>query len=202
MAVLALCAGPVSASVVITATEIGGNVVITSSGFYDVYNVVASPLNPFNLSIGMVPNSGILNFGTLPSDSFDVYTGMLQSPASFGTGGGVVPDSSTGDTFLLQPDSVGTPVGQRYPSANATMTFLNTNIAALGMTPGQYTWIWEVSPPEQPQTLGANPFSSNVVSPMVTFTIEESTAVPIPAALPLMLGGLGIIAAVGRRRRG
>jgi hypothetical protein len=64
-----------------------------------------------------------------------------------------------------------------------SMTFDNTTLALLGLTPGtSYTWTWNPTADDS--------FVINVISPT-----------PLPAALPLFATGLGAMGLLGWRRK-
>ena len=78
----------------------------------------------------------------------------LTGPASFGPGGGFSASSGTGTGFALEASNngFGFPIlllhGTLQPGFvwMASDTYDNTTIAALGLTPGTYTWTWGTGP--------------------------------------------------------
>ena len=110
----------------------------------------------FGIGSGVDPSGAFIVTATAivpPVALVSAYTGFT-GPTSFGGGGYTSPSSGSGDyvgiigngdlegdlndaTWLIVPDGYasGSPLSD-------TMTFDNTTLWNLGMTPGVYTWTW------------------------------------------------------------
>ena len=64
-------------------------------------------------------------------------------------------------------------------------TWDNATFASLGLTPGIYEWTWGTTDADQ----------------SFTIDIAAPTTTPLPAALPLFGGGLGMIGFLTRRKK-
>jgi hypothetical protein len=140
----------VRAAVIVTAAELGGDVVFSTlaGGSLDLTGLTFSA----NLLVGggINPAGPVLILGTPSGGSSafaDIYTGVSQ-PAAFGTTFGVEKQSSaTGSRFGVSFDGSGgvlvVPTG--YVSTDpmsATSTFSEATFASLTLTPGTYIWSW------------------------------------------------------------
>jgi hypothetical protein len=156
--------------------EAGGNVVGTLSGSLDLTG--ATPVGDFSSDKGAVlPRFGILS---LPGDGL---TYAASGPGDFGQGFPIeIASSASGSSFLAQGNLVGVPIGYSSgQSLSGTMTFLGASFVSLGIDPGTYAYTLQ----------GSND----------TVTLRfGTTVVPLPAALPLMLGALGLAFAAVHRR--
>ena len=116
-------------------------------------NVVASGSGTLNLTAltnfgtgsgqpGVFPTNGNLGVGVAAGDTgYDSISG----PSSFGSGPFVAASSATGSYVQLGLGAGGFYVAQSYVSGtqtSGTATWNNTTIAALGLTPGTYTYTW------------------------------------------------------------
>lgn len=186
VAVLGLmAAGPARASVLVTATEVGGNVVFSGGGTIDLAGLA---FDSNNTAQGFI-NPSIPEVVVGPLVNADVYRGFTSLPSDFGPGGDTAPASSTGDTFgvssRFSPPLLGVLTG--YVSGdplNGTSTYAGATFASLGLTPGTYVWTWGS---------GANADS---------FTLQIGPAV-VPEPSTLALAGIGgiVLAGYGRRLR-
>jgi predicted transporter len=112
----------------------------------------------------------------------DIYSfnGTLTAP-SFGTGGAAGASTVLGDTFGIQGERI-------YLAANSPltgtlsseMTFSGASFASLGLTQGVYDWIWDTD--------------------RLRLTVGAPATIPVPASLALLMGGLGGLLSLRRRR--
>lgn len=130
--------------VTMTVRQVGADVVVQASG--------SANTNPadYHTETGVVggevdPSTG----GTIyvsGSTSGVRYTPLnFSGPRSIGAGGNNVASSGSGDWvgIWMGQYSVLVPVGYvSGQSLSGTGTYSSTTIAALGMTPGTYTWTW------------------------------------------------------------
>lgn len=159
-----------------------------------------SDIGDFNLVGGINTFSGSIGSGVVgdSSDVFNIVIGANQTlvgaSLSYGTNAsafnpffgfpgpawGLFESSVTPEIF-----NVSTP-GQGFSAFTSTQTFTRG--------PGIYNML-----------IGNGVFGMSDNSPVdytMTFTVEEtSTVVPLPAALPLLIGGLGVLGLAGYRRR-
>ena len=169
------------AGVVATATETGGDVVITADGSYDItgLTLVNSGVTFLVNPSGINPDAGEL---LLLNTTADIYSGLLSVP-DFGGVPGSLADLFSGGTFgvansqLLVQTNAPT-VGQ----VSASITFQNASFASLNMMEGSYEWGWST-----------DRFVLNVG--------DVPPPVPLPAGLPLLVGGAGALFALRRSRR-
>jgi hypothetical protein len=166
------------ANVVVTATQVGSDVVFTGGGTLDLTGMTfkqsgtdpGGAINPTEATILMGPLSA----------TDDVYAG-LTGPANFGSGLGIFASSESGAFFGISNLNgvVGVPAGYTSGSiVSATDTYTGQTFASLGMTPGTYVW-----------TLPSTDTFTLQIGPTVT------TAVPTPMAASAgltLLAGLGL----------
>ena len=153
-------------------------------------NVVATGNGSINLSgLSFVANRGIglgniypdfdFSIGVFPGGFADVYSG-LSGPTSYGPGSrGFSASSSAGTAASLlvaAPQWILVPTGYVSNAAlgTATSTWNSTTIAALGLTPGTFTWTWGAGP---------DSYVINVLAPPVAVV----TPVPTLSAYVLMV---------------
>lgn len=183
---LVLSAGAGQSAVVFNFEETGSGVFGAFSGSLDLTGAA-------NLgSIGTIgaairPNIALLSsngdFGGLTETILGDRYQLLSPGVSFGSGGSSAATAATGDVFafaaadglhqLLLPSGYvsGAPL-------SGTITFSGATYASLGVTPGSYL----------------------LSLPSDTLTVNFNVAqVPLPATLPLLLGGLGVLAFMRRR---
>ncbi len=210
-----------NASVVYSFAEVDGNVVGTLSGFLntDFPPLILGNL-PEGLLPGIAAQTGsLLSGGDLrpvpliredSGDEFGLEFEMfrLTSWQAFGPGVGsplVEADSSTGSLFLVGPitsDSVTGPIigagvglSPEYVSGaplSGGMTFLGATFASLGITTGDYNFTLDVV--DVVESPGGSSLQDIPSGYGVTLSFGEAVAaVPVPATLPLLLAGLGIM---------
>lgn len=168
------------AGVVITVEQVGANVVTTGSGTLNLASLSGD--GPTSDNAKIEPFSADVIVG-ITSAGIDFYRG-ITGPSSFGTGGLVEATGGSGDTFGL--DSIFLIVPDGYQSGGklfGTSYYENTTLAALGVTPGSYTWTWGT---------GAD----------ADFLTVNITSVPEPSTLALagVAGAIGLGAVRLRRR--
>jgi hypothetical protein len=144
-AVLAVigAAGPAWASLTLTMTQQGNDVVVSGGGTANLGGLASSGYG--GQGAVMSPSLADVIVGT-PSgaNQIDIY-GNLTGPTSFGPGGGLAASSGSGDTFGIlnfePPLELVVPSGYvSGASLSATSTFANQTFASLGVTPGTYVW--------------------------------------------------------------
>jgi len=165
------------AAVVINIYQSGSNVLASGSGTINTASFGSHSTASWS---GMVVAYEAMVFVGVSSDVF-VYP--IAGPQSFGSGDRFVADSNTGDVFGIYGNNLYTPAS--YSSGaqlSGTSTYNSKTIAALGMTPGTYTWTWGS---------GATADSAQL--------IVGTAPVPEPSACVLL--GLGAAGLVARRRR-
>jgi hypothetical protein len=142
---IATFGGQAGAALIIDVSQVGANVVATGSGTIDLTGLTY--LGGFSTNAGTIPDIALIYVG--PSGTLDVYTGA-SGPTSFGSGGDTTaPSSGTGDIFGVQGNGlslgslIDVPAGYVSGSPlSGSMTFDNTTIASVGLTPGTYTYTW------------------------------------------------------------
>jgi hypothetical protein len=147
LAVMLLAATSAQATIMINASEVGSDVVLTLSGSVDLNSVPASygSQGPNNSNL-LIANTGQLFFGTPGANNGLFYS--LQNffgPSNFGTGGPFIQTATnTGSIFNFYASNAVFLLDATYISGASlanTMTFPGT-FASLGMTPGTYEWTW------------------------------------------------------------
>jgi hypothetical protein len=125
-------------------SQVGANVVATGSGTIDLTGLTY--YDTFYTNAGTFPGIALIYVG--PSGTLDSYGGA-SGPTSFGSGGDTGLSSGTGDIFGVQGNgqSIGSyidvPTGYVSGSPlSGSMTFDESTIASLGLTPGTYTYTW------------------------------------------------------------
>jgi len=172
------------AAVVVTASEVGGNVVFSGGGTLNLADL--NPGDPACFIKGFVmANFGIYQGGGSQGCENGATYGPVTGPTSFGNASSfTVADNLSGDfTAGINPALGGLVVPDNYTSGSSifsTSTYLAHTFQSLGLTPGVYEWTWGTT----------NPDSYKLI-------IGQPAAVPGP--LPLL--GAAAAFSVSRRLR-
>ena len=169
----------VNAAVVVTASEVGGNVVFSGGGTLNLKDLTPI-LNISDFSNGYLNSSfGIYQgAGSGQTTIGTVYGGTsFTGPTSFGPGDEVIAVSYSGDFGGIRgSDYPGVLVSDTYVSGSSlfgTSTFLSQTFASLGLTVGTYDWVWGSSNPDSYRLcIGSGqcaPASSSVPGPLPLF---------------------------------
>jgi hypothetical protein len=179
------------ASVIVTAVESGGDVIISGGGTLNL-GAWTAPAEPDGDFGRINPSSGDVVVGPITGPTSVLrYTDPvnLMGPDSFGTGGDTTADFGTGAGvfgFIVTFMEPSAPNGQLlvpvdYLSGDplsGSSTYSGQTLASLGMNLGSYTWSWGSGGT-------ADSFTMNVV--------------PEPSTAALMT--LGLVGLAARRRR-
>ena len=179
-AAIAMIAGmttAANAAVVVDFQETVDGLEVTGSGSLDLTGLTGPNTQALGGADLFNPSSG--EFAVTNGD-LDVYS-FSGSNSNFGTSGQILATSASGDDFLLA--SLANQVGfaQGYTSGTQISfiaLFAGQTLASLGITPGQV----EIMLPED--------------SIVLNFNVAQ---VPVPATLPLLLGGIALFGALRRR---
>ena len=168
---------PAFSAVLITAENVGSDVVITAAGDLNLEAFIG-PV--FGSGFGAINSTGGLIEVGPTFTVHQTYFG-ISGPVSFGDGGMHVTNTGQGggigvralEGTLIVPDPY-----QSGEPLSAEMIFEDTTIDEMGLTPGTYVWTW-----------GSGPTSDHLTLQIV----------PEPSSLALL--GLAATALVSRRRR-
>jgi|SRR5215831_17255373 len=157
---------PAQGGYIVTLEQVGANVVANGSGPIDLNGLMFEFTS--NVGAGVEGSLGIINTGPQTLPSIDVYGGFT-GPTSFGSGGGFLADTGSGDFVVMQGFQFLLAVPQGYVSGSAlsdSMTFNNQTLASMGVTPGTYEWTWGDGGANQNFTLviGAVPDGGTTIS--------------------------------------
>ncbi|AXI54978.1 hypothetical protein C1J05_11195 [Sulfitobacter sp. JL08] len=210
----AIAVAPLQASVVFSFQEVSGDVVVTSSGVLDLAGLtyysdggrLGAVINPSTGEIGTGPvGGGIANA--------DVYYGLTSSPEFFGPGGARIADFGSGSGIFLRStglavgdgDALYVPLG--YSTGEeifGTAVYEGTSFDGLGLVRGRYEYSW-ASDSVILDILGPPPpgcIPSNYTPPKCEpWRPDGLSAVPLPAAVPMLLAGIGGLGFMARRKR-
>jgi len=182
---LAVLIGPslANAALVITAEEVGADLLVNASGTIDLSALTF--VDSGNGAGTISPSSGNVLLGAFGVVGFDEYDG-ITGPSSFGPGlGPGFPTTGSGGLVGVLGSNGFLRVPSGYSSGDsisAAMTYDNSSLASLGITPGNYVWNW----------------GAGTTADSLTFQ-AGSGAVPAPPTLAL-LGLGGLLLARWRRR--
>jgi hypothetical protein len=168
---------PAQAAVIVNVQEVGADVVVNFSGQID----------PTGLGAGAY--SGGTNrfvrpeFGTVVSVYYEGWFYSYVTPdAPHGTGVATYTETQSGDSFAVSKFGVTVPYLYVTNTAlSGSMTFVGATLFSLGYAPGVYVL-----------TLPNDTITTNVIA----------SAVPLPAAAPLLLGALALTGFAARRLKG
>lgn len=184
------------AAVIITAMEVGGNVVFTGSGELNLAGVSSN--GGYTTPGGINPRTPFLGLGANPSDvntEVDLY-GLLEIPSvPFGSYVPTIADSGTGDHFGVD-DVVGAGpaffVPNNYVSGaplSGSLTFNGTDFATLGIVPGAYVWNWGAG-------ANADSITLNIVPEPATITLLGLLILSLPKRGELTQPSTGVVTCV------
>ena len=168
------------ADLILTARELGGNVVIEGAGDINVAGLASSGVS--TQAAGLDPSIPLVMVGS--NGDTDFYTGVT-GPANIGSGGGIAPSSTSGAIF-----GIGGPGGNTlflprfYAGANisGSATYAGTTFVGLGLDLGIHEW--------------------TLPTPGGTERISLHVVVPEPSSIALLSATLGVCAFARRRRVG
>lgn len=171
-----------SATAILNIEEVGADVVATFSGTIDLTGttVATSAGTPTSASyssldmfyVGAVTFGSFYQTGSLSGDMFRTDVDGYQ-----------VADSDTGDLIGVRGDWIVLPYDYSGTELSGSGTWTGMTVLAMGLNPGAYIF-----------TLPNDMMTINVVG-------AGPSAVPLPAAAPLLLGALGFAGAALRKRR-
>jgi len=176
------------AAYIVTVQQVGANVVASGSGSLDLTDLSlygpgsGSPYFPlFDPSFAMIVGSYDVNM--------DEYHGPIVGPTSFGSGNvGYSTLSGSGPIvgIAFSAEYIDVPTGYTSGTLLGTSsdTWDNWTLAALGATPGTYTWTWGSG-------AHADSFTLNIESP-----------VPEPASFALLGTAVAALGLSWRRKMG
>lgn len=181
LAAFVLVAAPARAAVILTASEVGSDVLFEGDGTLDLTDLIFD--FPSFSSSGVRSMFVVVQLGSTLNGPIDYYDGM-SGPAHIGTSIDIFfPDSGAGDRFGVSSNTLIVPSG--YISGaplSASNTFLGHSFASLGLVPGTYVWTW----------------GSGVHADSLTIRIG---AVPVPEPSSILLIGTALAAGVAARKR-
>jgi hypothetical protein len=179
LAVILFAAVSARATIIINASEAGGNVAFTLSGSFNTSSATflqfaaVTPGNQVTPSAGFIAFSGGsgLNQWILPN---------FSGPGSFGSGGSISNFTGSANNafagfFLVGPGQTGMALLSSYVSGSAltgSLTLTGQSFASLGIAPGTYVSSW----------------NNGGISDGLTMTINPSQSVPETGSVLCMLG--------------
>jgi hypothetical protein len=187
LGLVALCFSPCAqAGYIVNIVQSGSDVVATGSGALNTTSLtLATHFAKNNAYVWAGYSGSLLLVGPTTQDWIDVLSG-ISGPSSFGSGAQFLADAGAGDKVGINANQL-LFVPQYYASGaqvSSTSTWDNTTIAALGLTPGAYTWTWGGG-------LSADTFVVNI----------QGSTTPEPASACLLGVGAFGLALMGRFRK-
>ena len=183
---LPLVAPASNAAVLFSFEEAGGDVVGSFSGALDLTGAEHLFLSFTSGGGAIDPSRAIATaFGSDDVTGLDAYQ-LSFRPSSFGSGG-YTPGDANGSVFGLDNRSglLFVPFGYAGGALSGSVSFAGATFASLGINPGEYLF----SIPNDTITLSFGGEGGGSVNP-----------IPLPAALPLLIGALGLAGVFLRRR--
>jgi hypothetical protein len=175
--------GRAIAGVIVDISQVGGNVAVDASGSVNLSALTR--LGDGAAFAYVQADLGTVAVGSTTPGDFNVW-GIAAGPKTFGTGGPFSATSGSGDTFGIEGSGGFTlPVlllPTNYVSGSglsASDTYANTSIAALGLTPGTYTYTWGTG-------ASADSLTVNIGS------VPEPSSLAMVATAVGLLGGFGL----------
>ncbi len=176
---------PAKASVLISFQETGGDVVATLSGSMDLTGeTIDYTTSTFTFGPLISPTAGFFRNSLGTSQSIVGYYSVVSNASyPYGSTSNIFATSSSGDFFTLAGSNIFLSSGYGFGSAlNGSMTFVGATLSSLGLNLGDTVY--------------------NVVTgDNITIRAVSVSPTPLPAALPLFAGGLGVIGLLVRRRK-
>lgn len=169
------------AAVTMSVSEVGGNVVVTTTGSLNTSGLEQQREYSFNLSAAVAANYAYLGTGTVGQTVY--WFGPIDGPGALGAGEYFEANSGEGAAFAINMSFPAVFLTQDYVSGASlagTATFLNQTLASLGLDAGTYTY--------------------TVPNDTITLNIGQAGVVPEPASWALMIGGIGAAGGALRRR--
>ncbi|HWX17005.1 MAG TPA: PEP-CTERM sorting domain-containing protein [Chthoniobacterales bacterium] len=133
---------PAQAGYIVTLQQVGSDVVATGSGPIDLTGL-SFKIN-FSFAASIEPNNALILTGSSGFSGTDEYSGSFSGPLVFGTGGGTLASSASGD-FVGFHDHGFLDVPTGYISGTAlsdSATYNNATFSSLGVNIGTYEWTW------------------------------------------------------------
>ena len=132
------------AAVVVTASEVGGNVVFSSGGTLNLADL--NPVDQACFSTLFVnPSFGVYQGGGSQSCENATVYGPITGPSNFGVGSFAFANNTSGNFAGINLFTGGVVVPNNYISGSSifsTSTYLTKTFQSLGLTPGVYEWTW------------------------------------------------------------
>lgn len=176
---------PAKASVLIAFQQSGGDVVATLSGSMDLSGETIDYTDPtFSFGPLISPSVGFFRNSLGTSQSMVGYYDVVSNASDpYGSTSNIFATSSSGDFFDKAGPNIFLSSDYIFGSAlNGSMTFVGATLSSLGLNLGGTIY--------------------NVVTgDNITIRVGSVSPVPLPAALPLLTGGLGFFGMIGWRRQ-
>ena len=149
---LTTVAQPAAAAIVMTATEIGGDVVFSYSGTLDLTGMTQGGQTGMNASRVWASSSAVQfrTAGPITNNNFQYGLAFSSRPGNLGPGTTLIDaDTTSSDTTAvfgtlsnnLYLDNTLTASDWLNTTQSGSMTFQGQTLAGLGIAPGTYTWV-------------------------------------------------------------